>query len=217
MPSAALFDIDGTLVDSNYAHIGAWSRAFREAGRPVPSWRIHSCIGMDGSLLLEALVGSADSDEAQRAKDLHDEYYAESGKALQVLPGARELLSEVRSRGMTVVLATSAPENELAILRDLLEVEDIVSVVTSAEDAEVAKPRPDVVRTALERSGASAHEAVFIGDSIWDMKACTSAEVVGVGVRSGGIAESELLSAGAHSVFDDAADLLRRIDSSPLG
>ncbi|MGU3432408.1 HAD family hydrolase [Actinomycetes bacterium M1A6_2h] len=216
MPKAALFDIDGTLVDSNYAHIGAWSRALREAGSAVPSWRIHSCIGMDGSLLLDTLIGSSDSDEAQRAKKLHDEYYAEEGKSLQVLPGARELLSEMRSRGVTVVLATSAPENELKVLRGLLDVEDIVSVVTSAEDADVAKPRPDVVRTALERAGVSADEAVFIGDSIWDMKACTSAEVVGVGVRSGGIAEAELLSAGAHSVFDDAADLLKRIDRSPL-
>ena len=132
-PGAVLFDIDGTLVDSNYVHVDAWSRAFADAGLTVPSSRIHRCIGMDGGKLLEELAGSSDSAAALEAKELHSSYYAEAGRSLQILPGARELLRRIEDIGLTVVLATSAPEEELATLRDLLDVEDIVSVVTSSE------------------------------------------------------------------------------------
>lgn len=213
---AVLFDIDGTLVDSNYVHVDAWSRAFRDAGRQVPSWRVHRCIGMDGSTLLETLVGSSDSAIASEAKKLHGEYYAAASKDLEVLPGARELLSDLDSRGLSVVLATSAPEDELATLRDLLEVEDSVTVVTTGEDAEVAKPAPDIVAVALERAGVAADAAVMVGDSVWDIEAAGRAGVRAIGVLSGGISRSELLDAGAVAVFDDPADLLKNLESSPI-
>ncbi|OZC47991.1 HAD family hydrolase [Rhodococcus sp. WWJCD1] len=213
---AVLFDIDGTLVDSNYVHVDAWSRAFREAGHEVPSWRIHRSIGMDGSKLLEALVGSSDSAVAQEAKKLHGEYYADASSDLEVLPDARELLADLNTRGLTVVLATSAPESELSTLRDLLDVEDSVAVVTSGEDAEVAKPEPDIVAVALERAGVQAERAVMVGDSVWDIEAAGRAGVRAIGVLSGGISRSELLDAGAVAVFDDPADLLANIETSPI-
>ncbi len=213
---AVLFDIDGTLVDSNYVHVDAWSRAFREAGRNVPSWRIHRSIGMDGSKLLEALVGSSDSAVAEEAKKLHGEYYADASSDLEVLPGARELLADLGSRGITVVLATSAPESELATLRDLLDVEDSVAVVTSGEDADVAKPEPDIVAVALERAGVRAERALMVGDSVWDIESAGRAGVRAIGVLSGGISRSELLDAGAVAVFDDPADLLANIENSPI-
>ncbi|KQU55227.1 HAD family hydrolase [Rhodococcus sp. Leaf278] len=213
---AVLFDIDGTLVDSNYVHVDAWSRAFREAGRNVPSWRIHRSIGMDGSKLLEALVGSADSAVAQEAKKLHGEYYADASSDLEVLPGTRELLADLGSRGVTVVLATSAPESELATLRDLLDVEDSVAVVTSGEDADVAKPEPEIVAVALERAGVRAERALMVGDSVWDIESAGRAGVRAIGVSSGGISRSELLDAGAVAVFDDPADLLANIENSPI-
>ena len=132
---AVLFDIDGTLVDSNYVHVDTWSRAFADAGIAVPSWRIPRCIGMDGGKLLEELVGSSDSAAALEAKELHSSYYAEASKRLQILLFSRELLQRIEDLGLTVVLATSAPEDELATLRDLLDVEEIVSVVTSSSSA----------------------------------------------------------------------------------
>ncbi|OZD05010.1 HAD family hydrolase [Rhodococcus sp. 06-235-1A] len=213
---AVLFDIDGTLVDSNYVHVSAWSRAFREAGHEVPSWRIHRSIGMDGSRLLDALVGSSDSAVAQEAKKLHGEYYASASTDLEVLPGARELLADLNNRGITVVLATSAPESELSTLRDLLDVEDSVAVVTSGEDAEVAKPEPDIVAVALERAGVEAANAVMVGDSVWDIESAGRAGVRAIGVSSGGISRSELLDAGAVAVFDDPADLLEHVENSPI-
>ncbi|MGA9872014.1 MAG: HAD family hydrolase [Rhodococcus sp. (in: high G+C Gram-positive bacteria)] len=215
-PGAVLFDIDGTLVDSNYVHVDAWSRAFTDAGRTVPSWRIHRCIGMDGDKLLETLVGSSESALALEAKDLHASYYEDASKRLEMLPGGRELLEHVSESGLTVVLATSAPENELARLRDLLDVEDIVSVVTSSEDAEVAKPEPEIVQVALERAGVDAGNAVMIGDSVWDMKAAHRLGVTCIGVRSGGIAAAELTAAGAHTVYDDPADLLEKFADSAI-
>ncbi len=214
--TAVLFDIDGTLVDSNYIHVDAWSRAFFEAGATVPAWRIHRCIGMDGGKLLESLVGSAESDIAREAKNLHSEYYRQASHRLQVLPGARDLLKRLEERGSIVVLATSAPESELALLRDLLDVEDIVAVVTSAEDAEVAKPSPEIVEVALARAHVSAGSAVMVGDSVWDMKASRKAGVVCLGVRCGGVPDAELRSAGAEEVYEDPADLLGRLESSAI-
>lgn len=213
---AVLLDIDGTLVDSNYVHVDAWSRAFREAGRPVSSWRIHRSIGMDGSKLLETLVGSSDSELAAEAKKLHGEYYSAASADLEVLPGARELLADLNSRGVTVVLATSAPEGELSTLRDLLEVEDSVAVVTSGEDAQVAKPEPDIISVALERAGVEAADAVMVGDSVWDVESAGRAGVRAIGVLSGGISRGELLDAGAVAVFDDPSDLLEHIEDSPI-
>ncbi|MDI9897955.1 HAD family hydrolase [Rhodococcus sp. IEGM 1381] len=213
---AVLLDIDGTLVDSNYVHVYAWSRAFRDAGREVPSWRVHRSIGMDGSKLLETLVGSSDSAVAQEAKKLHGEYYADASSDLEVLPDARELLADLNTRGLTVVLATSAPESELSTLRDLLDVEDSVAVVTSGEDAEVAKPEPDIVAVALERAGVVAERALMVGDSVWDIESAGRAGVRAIGVLSGGISRSELLDAGAVAVFDDPADLLANIETSPV-
>ncbi len=211
-----LFDIDGTLVDSNYIHVDAWSRAFFDAGVSVPAWRIHRCIGMDGGKLLESLVGSADSDVAHQAQSLHSEYYEQASHRLQVLPGARDLLARIKDLGPVVVLATSAPESELALLRDLLDVEDIVAVVTSAEDADVAKPSPEIVEVALDRAGVSAGNAVMVGDSVWDMKAARKAGVVCLGVRCGGVPDAELRSAGAEDVYEDPADLLARLETSAI-
>lgn len=215
-PGAVLFDIDGTLVDSNYVHVDTWSRAFADAGVVVPSWRIHRCIGMDGDQLLETLVGSADSARALEAKDLHSDYYAAASDRLQLLPGARDLLRHLDDVGLTVVLATSAPETELATLRDLLDVEEILSAVTSSEDAEDAKPDPEIVATAVKRAKVGPNNAVMVGDSVWDMKASRRAGVVCLGVRCGGVPDAELRAAGADNVYDDPADLLTELPGSAI-
>ena len=213
---AVLFDIDGTLVDTNYLHVHAWRRAFTEIDIDVESWRIHRRIGMDGSELLSELVPDS-SDDADRAKILHSRFYEETAHLIRPLPGSRELLGAVAASGLQVVLATSAPEDELSMLRRALDREDIVSAVTSSDDVETAKPRPDIVAVALERAGVSSQRAVFVGDTVWDIRAAARAGVPCIGFESGGIARRDLEAEGAVDVFADPADLLARLADSPVG
>lgn len=205
---AVLFDVDGTLVDSNYLHVEAWSRAFAQLGQPVDSWRIHAAIGMDSDLLLKTLLGERAEESGERAAELHGRFYGEVSQNLRPLAGARDLVREVARRGHTAVLATSAPENELAALRNALQVDDFISITTSSEDVAVAKPEPDIVRVALERAAVDACDAVFVGDSRWDVEAAARAGVRCVALRSGGTGALELFNAGAFFVWDDPAELL---------
>ncbi|MCU1421654.1 MAG: family hydrolase [Microbacteriaceae bacterium] len=211
---AVLFDVDGTLVDSNYTHVEAWTRALGELERPVDAWRIHGAIGMDSAKLLETLLGDEAEALGDRAKELHSRFYDELSPALRPLDGARELVREVAKRGQRPVLATSAPEDELAVLRRVLRIDDEVYAVTSSEDVDTAKPEPDIVHVALERAGVEASEAVFVGDSLWDVQAGVRAGVRCVALRSGGTGALELFDAGAFFVWDDPADLLRHYDET---
>jgi HAD superfamily hydrolase (TIGR01509 family) len=215
-PPAVLFDVDGTLVDSNYLHVHAWRRAFTETGLPVESWRLHHSIGMDGTTLVRTLSDDAPDSVQHQLKDLHDQYYRETTHLLTLLPGARELLARVAGLGLQVVLATSAPEDELAILRGLLDSEDLISEVTSSEDVDTAKPEPDIVRVALDRAGVDAGRAVFVGDAVWDAEAARRAKVPSIGLRSGGVAQCELEKAGAAMVFDNPQHLLENLDSTRI-
>ncbi|MFZ7088960.1 HAD family hydrolase [Curtobacterium sp. RRHDQ10] len=215
--TAVLFDIDGTLVDPNFQHVDAWRRAFDAVGEQVDAWRIHRLIGMDGSMLLEELLGTSESDAAQQAKAYQTAYFAEHLDRLHLLPGARELLGELSDRGHAVVLATSAPENELKTLRGLLGIEGALWAVTGGDDVEAAKPDPGIVQKALEQAGVDADHAVMVGDAMWDVRAAARAGVRCIGVRSGGVADSELTDAGAIAVYDDPADLLAHLGDSPLG
>lgn len=213
---AVLFDIDGTLVDSNYLHVHAWHRSFADEGLTVESWRVHRSIGMDGATLLDTLVPDADDDARKRLKDGHSRYYLEDKGLLRLLPGARALLQRVQELGLQVVLATSAPEDELAVLREVLDSEDVYAAMTSGEDVETAKPQPDIVNIALERAGVDKDRAVFVGDAVWDIEACERAGVTSIGVLSGGVSRGELTEAGARAVFENAEDLRTHLDDSPV-
>jgi|SoiMethySBSTD1v2_1073268.scaffolds.fasta_scaffold996382_2 HAD superfamily hydrolase (TIGR01549 family) len=213
---AVLFDIDGTLVDSNYLHIHAWCRAFSDIGLDVESWRIHRCIGMDGTRLVKFLTGDAEEDVQQQAKDLHLQYFQESASLLNRLPGARELLERIHALGLQIVLATSASEDELALLRKVLDSDDIVSAMTSSKDVDVAKPEPGIIQVALDRAGVDADNAVYLGDAVWDIVACKNAGVSSIGVLSGGVSREELGNAGAEQVFDNARELCERIDDTAI-
>ncbi|HEY8590859.1 MAG TPA: HAD family hydrolase [Naasia sp.] len=214
---AVLFDIDGTLVDSNYLHVDAWDRAFADEGIPAPVWRIHRSIGMDSKKLLETLAGDADDDAAERAKERHSDYYKESVDRLRPLEGARELVRALAARGLKVVLATSAPEDELEILRGVLDVDDAVTAATSAGDVGTAKPDPDIIEAALAKADVAAGEAIMVGDAVWDVHAAARAGVPTIGVLSGGFGEAELRDAGAAEVYDDVAALLEALDASAIG
>lgn len=213
---AVLFDVDGTLVDSNYLHVHAWQRAFTQAGFDVEAWRTHRSIGMDGSILVRSLTGDQSGDVVDRLKHAHAHFYRQTAEMLRALPGARALLDKVAALGLQVVLATSAPEDELSVLREVLGRDDILSAVTSSADVDTAKPQPDIVEVALQRAGVTADRAVFVGDTIWDIRAATRAGVSCVCVRSGGIARHELEAEGASAVFDNPRQLLEKLATTPI-
>ncbi|MGH1524885.1 HAD family hydrolase [Leifsonia sp. L25] len=207
-----LFDVDGTLVDSNYLHIDAWQRAFAELGAPVDAWRIHRALGRDSGQLLRAVAGEHDDDWNDRARALHARHLRELAPRLRAFDGAADLLRGVAGRGVRVVLASSAAEGELAMLRRALGAEDAVHASTSADDVDEAKPDPGILEVALGRADATAGEALVVGDSVWDMTAAARAHIRSVGVLCGGVGAGELTDAGAQEVFDGPAALLGALD-----
>jgi HAD superfamily hydrolase (TIGR01509 family) len=207
--TAALFDVDGTLVDSNYLHVSAWSEALAQTGHDVPMAAIHQAMGMGSAELLGALL-PADRDTANDGaiSAAHSALYATYRNRLRPLARAADLLRACKSAGLRVVLATSAEPAELARLRDALDADDAIDEVVAGSDAQATKPAPDLVQVALDRIGVGPGEAVFVGDTVWDVQACQRAGVRCIGVGSGGIAGTELLEAGAVAVYADPADLL---------
>jgi HAD superfamily hydrolase (TIGR01509 family) len=207
--TAALFDVDGTLVDSNYLHVAAWSEALAQAGHDLPMAAIHRAMGMGSGKLLDALLPSdrdREADDVIRAA--HSALYATYRGRLRPFAKAAELLRACKSAGLRVALASSADPAELTRLRDALDAEDAIDEVVSGSDAEATKPAPDLVQVALDRIGIGPSEAVFVGDTVWDVQACQRAGVRCIGVRSGGISATDLLEAGAVAVYADPADLL---------
>ncbi|MGW4065680.1 HAD family hydrolase [Amycolatopsis sp. NPDC004747] len=215
--TAVLFDVDGTLVDSNYLHVHAWRRAFHELDRDVDSWRVHRAIGKGSGKLLATLLGEEDAGRVgDRAKELHSRFYLETAGLLRPFDRAPELVRELAGRGVRVVLATSAGPDELEALRKVLDVDDVVAGIVSGADVDATKPDPEPVVAALEKAGTTPEDTVFVGDAVWDVHAATKAGVRTVSVLSGGIGAAELLDAGAVAVYDDAAALLTRLDESVL-
>jgi HAD superfamily hydrolase (TIGR01509 family) len=214
---AVLLDIDGTLVDTNYFHVVAWFRAFRQEGHLVATADVHRHVGTGADHILDAMAPDRDRGRDDVLKAAHAEHFATYIGVIQPLRGARELLRTVTRRGALAVLATSASAGELHAVRAALGVENAISAVTSAADASVAKPAPDILYAALERSGADPGAAVMVGDTRWDVLAARNAGMPCVGVLSGGISPEELAEAGAAAVYRDAADLLAHLDDSPVG
>jgi HAD superfamily hydrolase (TIGR01549 family) len=215
MTSAAILDVDGTLVDSNYQHTLAWWRAFRANGVTLPMWRVHRHIGMGGDNLVEALAGAEferTSGDAVRAAE--GERYRELIDEVQPMDGARELIAELGRRGHTVVLASSAKEWEVDHYLDLLEAREIANAWTTSDDVEATKPEPDLVVAALRK--AEALSAVMVGDTPWDVEAAERAEVKTIGVLTGGFSEAELRDAGAVGVFESLVELQESLDATPL-
>jgi HAD superfamily hydrolase (TIGR01509 family) len=213
---AVLFDVDGTLVDSNYLHVHAWQRAFDAEAVSVSAWHIHRCIGMDGSTLVRILSDDAPAEVQDRLTDAHSRYYRELTPLLAPLPGARELLRRVAGLGLQVVLASSAPGDELEILRKVLDCDDVIATTTSSRDVDTAKPEPGIVQVALGRARVDAEHAIFVGDAVWDAHAARGAGVPCIGVLSGGISREELQAAGASPVFADAQELLDQLSSTRI-
>jgi HAD superfamily hydrolase (TIGR01509 family) len=207
--TTALFDVDGTLVDSNYLHAVTWWEAFSQAGHEVPMPAIHRVIGMGSDQLLDALLPASRDREADPGiRAAHSALYATYWSRLKPLARAPELLRACRKSGLHVVLASSADPQEFAVLREVLDAEDAIETTTSAGDVERSKPAPDLVQVALQKAGITPQQAMFVGDTVWDVRACQRAGVPCIALRSGGISTGELLDAGAVAVFADPADLL---------
>ncbi|GHJ26299.1 MULTISPECIES: HAD family hydrolase [Streptomyces] len=215
---AALFDVDGTLVDTNYLHTVTWWEAMRQAGHTVGMREIHHAIGMSSDKLLDRLL-PRDRDRSQdgRISGAHKALYAEYFSRLPAVDGAAELLRTLAGRGWYVVLASSAPKDELAAMRAAIGADEAIGAALSSDDVEEGKPAPDLVGQALERAGVPARDAVFVGDTVWDVAACGKAGVRCVALLSGGIPPELLTEAGADEIYRDPADLLRRLDDSALG
>jgi HAD superfamily hydrolase (TIGR01549 family) len=211
MATAALLDVDGTLVDTNYHHAIAWYRAFREKEELLPIWRIHRHIGMGGDHLVKALCG----EEVERAKgdairDAEKSAYMDMIDEVEPLEGARDLIADLKGRGLSVVLASSAKPDEVEHYLDLLDARDLADGWTTAGDVEATKPEPDLVQAALHKSGA--HDALMVGDSVWDCEAAGRAGVPTVAVLTGGFSEAELRDAGAVGVHHSIEELRNSLD-----
>jgi HAD superfamily hydrolase (TIGR01549 family) len=208
---AALLDVDGTLVDSNYQHALAWYRAFRRSGIVLPLWRIHRHVGMGGDQLVPALVGEeVDQERGDEIRELRSEAFAELVEEIEPLEGSRELIVELKERGLTVVLASSAPQDELDHYLELLDARELADCWTTDDDVESTKPQPDLVRAALEQAGTD--DAVMVGDTPWDIEAARKAGVETVCLITGGFSELELREAGAAAVFESVEELRLRLD-----
>lgn len=211
--AAVFFDLDGTLLDTNYLHTWAWWRALDESGVPTPMARIHRLIGRDGDDLLTEITGSPDA----QLSDAHSRVFGELADQIRPLPGAVDLVKAVHQRGLLVVIVTSAGKAELERLLDALGCDDEIDTVVHGEDVPSAKPAPDIFRHALEETGCEASRVVAVGDTVWDIEAARRSDVRCVAVETGGIARCELEAAGAAAVYGSCAEIVTNFDSSPLG
>ncbi|MBB4986825.1 MULTISPECIES: HAD family hydrolase [Streptomyces] len=217
MDRAALFDIDGTLVDTNHLHVVAWWEAFRQGGHQVPTHAVHRALGLPGEQLIDQLLGpSRDRSEDARLSAAHDTLYGTFFPRLQAFDRAGELLRTLADDDWKIVLVTSAKDRELTALLRALDADDALTDTATADDVEEGKPAPDPLRHALSLVGVPEDRAVFVGDSVWDMKAAHRAHMASAGLLSGGIPRADLTEAGAAAVFDDPADLLARLHTSPF-
>ena len=216
MPIAVL-DIDGTLVDTNYQHAIAWFRAFRAHGIVLPVWRIHRHIGMGGDQLVPALTDErTDRELGEEIREAETGHYLELIGEVEPMDGSRELIEELKRRGHTVVLASSAKRDEVDHYLDQLDARALADAWTTSADVEATKPQPDLVQAALERTGGSPQDAVMVGDTTWDVEAASRAGVGTLTVRTGGFGTDELREAGALAIFESVRELLERLEETPL-
>ena len=212
---AAIVDVDGTLVDTNYHHALAWQRAFRRNDIFVPAWRIHRHVGMGGDQLVEALCGAEVEERlGDTIRDGEKSFYEELIDEVAAFDGARELLVALVERGHPVVLSSSAKKNEVDHYLDLLDARELVTGWTTSADVEATKPAPDLVAAGLEKVGSS--DALMIGDTTWDCEAAKRAGLDTIAVLSGGFGEDELRRAGALFVHESVDELRRRLDETPF-
>jgi membrane protein len=216
---AILFDIDGTLVDSNDMHVLAWEEAFARMGEVFDRAAIHGQIGKGADMLIPTLLPDLDEESAKQLADSQGEIF--KSKFLQEakpFPQAHQLLAHVRAKGQDVVLATSSSQEQLEHYLGLLDAHDLVTATTSSGDVENTKPAPDIFSTALGKlPDLQPQHVLVIGDTPYDIQAASKCGIATVAVRSGGFADDVLREAGAIAIYDDVTAILADYDASPLG
>ena len=217
MLQGVIFDIDGTLVDSNDAHAQSWVDTFKKAGYEVPFEAVRPLIGMGADKLLPQTIGIRhDSEEGKKLiKSRSEIFRKEYLRDLRPLEGSRDLVLRIRSEGLKPIVATSAKDEELKGLLEAAEVADLMEEKATASDAKRSKPDPDIVEAAIEESELDPPNLVMIGDTPYDIEAASKAKVRTIAFRSGGWTDEELK--GAVEIYDGPADLLARLDSSLIG
>lgn len=215
---AILFDIDGTLVDSNDQHVTVWERIFRDEGHAIERKQIHDQIGKGADNLVPALLPGSDEAMHQRLGDAHGALFKQDFLGdVKPFPRAHDLLGRVHDSGRKVVLASSASADELDHYLELLDARNIVVASTSADDVEKTKPAPDIFAVALEAvAPLTPDEVLVVGDTPYDIAAAAKCGMAAVAVRSGGFSDAALREAGAAKLYDDVAALLADFDGSPL-
>jgi len=214
---AVLFDIDGTLIDSNELHVEAWVQVFSEAGHAVEAPAIRQQIGKGGDNLVPTLLPDLSETEQEALADGHGRVFKQLFLSrARPFPDATALLKRAHDDGRKVVLASSASRAELDHYTDLLGVRDLLAASTSIDDVETSKPAPDIFAAALKKAGVAASEAVAVGDTPWDVQSAGDAGIGTVALLSGGFERAELEAAGADAIYEDAADLLAGYGDSPL-
>jgi HAD superfamily hydrolase (TIGR01549 family) len=215
MSLIAIFDIDGTLVDTNYQHALAWYRAFRHNGVVMPIWQIHRAIGIGSDRVVEMLAGEHIEQElGETLRAAQGLLYQEMIDEVEPMKDAHELLRDLKRAGHAVILASSAEEKEAERYIELLDAREFVDAYTTSADVRESKPEPDIVNAAIAKGGGG--PAVMIGDSTWDCKAATRAKLPSIGVLTGGFSEQELTEAGATIVFDSVEHLRQHLNTTSL-
>ena len=210
--AGVLFDIDGTLLDTNYLHVLAWAQAFRDNDHTVSMWTLHRAIGIGSEELVERVLGEPDDDVVQA----HSERYEVLRDQVVAFPKAAELLSACAERGLTVVLATSGAKDDLDWMLPAIGAPDgVIAGTTTSADVDAAKPHPDLLEVAMRDHGLDPARTVAVGDTVYDVEAATKAGLSCVALLCGGIGADELRDAVAR--YDDPAALLAALDSSPIG
>ncbi len=212
---ALLFDLDGTLVDSVYQHVLAWSTALEEAGIQLAVWRIHRRIGMSGGLFVNALSRETgrelSPDDVTRLQEAHIREFLKRQHEVRPLPGAKDLLEHLTATGIPWAIATSGSMRTARPALQMLGIPEGAVVVTR-DQVPFAKPDPHLFLKAAERLNVEVQNAIVVGDSVWDMLAAQRARALGVGLMSGGYGREELERAGAFRVYEDPADLRDHTD-----
>ncbi len=213
---AVIFDVDGTLVDSNDAQARSWVDALKEFGYSVPYEKVRPLIGMGGDKVLPETIGvQKDSEKGKQISKRRSEIFKEKYLPnVKPFPDAQKLLDRMRERGLKLAIATSAQPDELRPLLQIVGAADLIEDKTSARDVKSSKPDPDVMQVALKRVGYPPNEVVMIGDTPYDIEAARKVGVGTIAFRCGGWSDSDL--AGAIAMYNDPADLLAHYDSSPL-
>jgi HAD superfamily hydrolase (TIGR01509 family) len=213
--TALLFDLDGTLIDTVYAHVFAWQRALAEASMPIDGWRIHRRIGMSGGLFTQAVARELGHPLAQAQaaaiQDRHGIIFREILPTRRPIAGALSLLRALRAMNVPHAIATSGRRPEIDASLAALEVSPTTVVVDRA-DVPHAKPEPDLFFASQRRLGVSVTDCWVVGDAVWDILAAQRAGMMAVAVLTGGYGEDELARAGAYRVYRDAAHLHASLD-----